>query len=170
MSNAIRWTTAQIDEYVKRRLARHGTALAAVDSMIAEVTEIQTPPMGNRSKYGNIPTDGEASRRGKPIVAGTRLRPLIQLCIAHGLPEPRPEYRFHPTRLWRFDYAWPAQKIAAEVEGGIWRKGGGAHSHPQNIERDIEKYNAAAVLGWRVLRVVPEKMSELMPLLCEVLK
>ena len=32
-----------------------------------------------------------------------------------------PEYRFHPTRKWRFDYAWPENKIALEVEGGSGR-------------------------------------------------
>lgn len=28
------------------------------------------------------------------------------------------EYRFHPFREWRFDYAIPELKIALEVEGG----------------------------------------------------
>src|SRR5574337_445194 len=88
-----------------------------------------------------------------PKAAAGRLYPLVQLCAAHGLPEPMPEYNFHLLRGWRFDYAFVAQKIAVEVEGGVWRRGGGAHSHPLNIERDMEKYNAAAVLGWRILRV-----------------
>lgn len=99
-----------------------------------------------------------------------RLYPLVLLCEAHGLPLPRPEYNFSPTRGWRFDYAFIAQKIAVEVEGGIWRRGGGAHSHPQNIERDIEKYNAAAVLGWRVLRVVPEKIASIIEPLKAILQ
>ena len=29
------------------------------------------------------------------------------------LPGPVPEYRFHPTRRWRFDYAWPAAERGA---------------------------------------------------------
>ncbi|QOR55546.1 MAG: hypothetical protein UMS36scaffold28_36 [Phage 59_13] len=70
-----------------------------------------------------------------------------------GAPPMKTQYRFHPERLWRFDFAWPQRKIAFEIEGGIWRKGGGAHSHPLNIERDIEKLNAAALLGWRVIRI-----------------
>ena len=62
------------------------------------------------------------------------------------------EFRFHPERMWRFDFAIPYLKIAIEVEGGIWRRGGGAHSHPTNIMRDLEKYNAAAFMGWAVFR------------------
>src|SRR5690606_39740371 len=38
---------------------------------------------------------------------------------AHKLPEPVREYRFHPERRWRFDFAWPDLRVAAEVEGGI---------------------------------------------------
>lgn len=66
------------------------------------------------------------------------------------------EYKFDESedeRQFRFDYAWPAKKIAVEIEGGIWRKGGGAHSHPTGILRDIEKYNLAVMQGWRVIRV-----------------
>lgn len=68
------------------------------------------------------------------------------------------EYKFHPIRKWRFDYAIVEYKIAIEVEGGIWRKGGGAHSRPANIIRDIEKYNQAAVSGWVVIRVTPQEL------------
>lgn len=71
-----------------------------------------------------------------------------------GLPTPVYEIRFDKVRRWQFDIAWPALKIALEVEGGIWSKG--SHSRPQGIIRDICKYNQAQCLGWRVLRVVPE--------------
>jgi hypothetical protein len=74
--------------------------------------------------------------------------------------EPRPD---EVRRFWRFDYAWPEVRLAVEVEGGIWRKGGGAHSHPLNIERDAEKYTAAGLLGWRVLRYPPEKIMAAIP-------
>jgi hypothetical protein len=74
-----------------------------------------------------------------------------------GLPTPVAEHRFHPTRLWRFDYAWPAQKIALEVEGGIWT--GGRHINPAGFIADLEKYNAAAVLGWRILRMTPKSIA-----------
>lgn len=79
-----------------------------------------------------------------------RFRTLAQ---GLGVPKLQEQYRFHPTRLWRLDFAWPDQKIGFEIEGGIWRPHGGAHSHPQNIERDIEKSNAAALMGWRIIRI-----------------
>lgn len=62
------------------------------------------------------------------------------------------EYRFHPDRRWRFDFAWPERKLAVEIEGltGDLTKGG--HSTHAALRRDMEKGNAAVALGWRVLR------------------
>jgi hypothetical protein len=75
---------------------------------------------------------------------------LSYLMALLGLPIPNREYRFHPERRWRFDFAWPDLKLAAEVEGGAWVQG--RHTRGAGFERDCEKYNAAALLGWRVLR------------------
>ena len=63
------------------------------------------------------------------------------------------EYKFHPERRWRFDYAIPVHKIALEVEGGVWTQG--RHTRPQGFLGDIEKYNAATLMGWRVFRTTP---------------
>jgi very-short-patch-repair endonuclease len=60
------------------------------------------------------------------------------------------EWRFHDTRKWRFDLALPEHKIALEVEGGTWISG--RHNRPVGYAKDMEKYNEAALLGWRVLR------------------
>lgn len=69
---------------------------------------------------------------------------------AFGLPVPEKEFRFAPPRKWRFDFAWPAQKVAAEVEGGIWVRG--RHTRGKGFLNDMEKYNEAGRLGWRVFR------------------
>ena len=76
-------------------------------------------------------------------------------CRAIGVEVVR-EYRFHTTRTWRFDYAVPASRVALEVEGGVWT--GGRHTSPQGFLADIEKYNAAALLGWTVVRTTPDRL------------
>ena len=68
--------------------------------------------------------------------------------FANGEPAYEQEYRFHPGRQWRFDFAWPEHQVAVEIDGGQWSPHGGRHSR----DSDREKLNAAAVLGWRVLR------------------
>lgn len=80
------------------------------------------------------------------------------LCLADKLPAPEREYRFHATRRWRFDFAWPAEKIALEVDGGSWT--GGRHTRGPGFEMDQQKSNAATLLGWRVLHVTPERMRD----------
>jgi very-short-patch-repair endonuclease len=79
--------------------------------------------------------------------------------VEMGLPAPIPEYKFHEERKWRFDYAWPDLRIALEVEGGVWS--GGRHTSAAGFVKDMEKYNAAAALGWRVLRCTPENLIRL---------
>lgn len=75
---------------------------------------------------------------------------LLLLIRAEGLPEPEREYRFHPTRKWRFDFAYPEQKIGIECEGGTWAKS--RHTTGSGYRGDCTKYNTASVMGWRVLR------------------
>lgn len=66
------------------------------------------------------------------------------------------EYIFHPTRKWRFDYSLPQYKIAIEVDGGVWING--RHNRPSGYLKDMEKFNAAAALGWVVLKFTPEEL------------
>ena len=66
------------------------------------------------------------------------------------------EFKFHPKRRWRFDYAIPEYRIALEVEGGVWT--GGRHTRPQGFLGDIEKYNTATLMGWRVFRTTPDDL------------
>lgn len=81
------------------------------------------------------------------------------ICKMFGFPKPTLQFRFHPERLWRADFAWPDQKLLVEIEGGIWMRGGGGHSHPMGIEKDIEKHNAAVALGWRLIRVTDKMLA-----------
>ena len=60
------------------------------------------------------------------------------------------ELRFAPPRRWRFDVAIPSHKIAIELEGGVFT--GGRHTRGAGYLNDIEKYNAATLHGWRLLR------------------
>lgn len=78
------------------------------------------------------------------------------VCRAAGLPEPVAEYRFDVTRRWRFDWAFPVEKIALEQDGGIWTRG--RHVRGKGVLNDMAKLNAAAIQGWCVLRVTPDQL------------
>lgn len=76
---------------------------------------------------------------------------------AAGLPVPEQEFQFHPTRKWRFDFAYPEKMIGIEVEGGVWTQG--RHTRGSGFVGDCEKYNEAALLGWSIFRF-PNTMIE----------
>jgi hypothetical protein len=93
--------------------------------------------------------------------------PFDQQCKLAGLPMPRPEFQFAKhlepwaltaigqtkPRKWAVDWAFVSERLALEVEGGY--AVGGRHTRPNGFIRDQEKYNALALLGWRLLRVTP---------------
>lgn len=86
--------------------------------------------------------------------------------------EMKQELVFAPPRKWKFDFYIPEYKIAIEVEGGAfqetWYKDkktgetkkhtGGRHNTPEGFIEDMEKYNTAVTLGWRLLRFTPEQL------------
>lgn len=75
-----------------------------------------------------------------------------------GLQTPVTEFTFAPPRKWRFDFAWPERLLALEVEGGTWVSG--RHTRGAGFEADLEKYNEAALAGWKVLRVTPDMIDD----------
>jgi hypothetical protein len=103
-----------------------------------------------------------------------KLRPadyLLAFCQRHRVPEPIREFKFYaPVRDWAFDWAWPAAKVALEIEGGVYGRGAkcrtcgrrkvGAHTSVERLLSDIEKYNLAALLGWKVIRATPDQVKD----------
>jgi len=63
------------------------------------------------------------------------------------------EYKFHPVRKWRFDYALPSVKIAVEYQGhsGLTTGRASGHSTVIGLTNDCEKFNQARALGWTVI-------------------
>jgi very-short-patch-repair endonuclease len=80
------------------------------------------------------------------------------MCRANGIDpvDPHREYQFAPPRRWRFDFAWVNQRVAVEIEGGLWMRG--RHTTAKGMLADMDKYNTAASLGWFVLRFAAEHL------------
>jgi len=78
-------------------------------------------------------------------------------CEAAGLSRPEPEYRFCKDRRWRADWAFLKEKVAVEIQGGLHV--GGRHTRGAALEREYEKLNELAIMGFRVLLVTPEQFE-----------
>ena len=101
------------------------------------------------------------------MIPSSELRGLTQLerdvyltLVAHGFVPFQSEYLFagHLGRKWRFDFAWPENKVALEVEGGTFS--GGRHTTGTGFHADCEKYTIAAIEGWIVVRVTSKHIDE----------
>ena len=87
-----------------------------------------------------------------------------------GIPEPETEFVFHPVVKWRFDFAWPGQKVYLEVQGGLFI--GGRHTRGAALIKEYEKLNNATMLGWRGLFFQPSEvcMMDTVKIIKEALK
>lgn len=126
----------------------------------------QTPKKYARNPEENIP-------REKPkAIAWLDLnlqywcneRSVSLQCAANG-----GELRFDPERKFRFDYAIAAYMIAVEFEGGIFMQRSG-HNTAKHYTKDTDKYNRAAVLGWRVIRVTAMNYTTVLKTLNDMVK
>lgn len=104
---------------------------------------IQRLTVGKRKKG---PSDLEVLFANLWSIAGDRSR------------RPVTEYKFHPERRWKFDVCWPDAKVAVELEGGVYSKG--RHTRPTGYIADCEKYNAAAEMGFTVLRYTRDDLEK----------
>lgn len=85
----------------------------------------------------------------------TLLLYIMEKCLEFNVEA---EYKFHPTRKWRFDWKISGAnikskkwvKVAIEYEGGVFT--GGGHTRGVIYSGNAEKYNEAALMGWTVLR------------------
>lgn len=141
-----RWTMTE---------AERATHKAAFKEVLTKAAE------GNMEfvDYGEV-TIPQAAPRAVKLPKSAAHDRVIVLCNSLGIMVPVVEHRFHALRKWRFDYAWPERKLALEIEGGIWTNG--AHTRGTGFMEDMEKYNEAALLGWRLLRFAPNQGPEML--------
>jgi len=112
------------------------------------------------------PDSKKGSRQPKRSKNGYNVDIVLAYFRSHKLPIPKAEFRFHETRLWRFDFAWDMKNrgypediytnVALEIDGGIWVNGG--HNRGAQMLKTWEKENEAACMGWRIIRCQPKDL------------
>lgn len=130
------------------------------------MTAEEAQAMSTRNRLAHLPKTGQmidfqarlveravktAKRDRKP--AHDHMGDLIQQLRLVGLTLPVREYRFHPTRKWRLDGAYIPEKLALECNGQV-------HMIRAMWMRDIEKQNAAVMLGWKPIVFTPDMVRD----------
>ena len=105
--------------------------------------------------------------------------------IAPDSPEPEHDVTFYPGRKWRADFIWKRERVLVELEGQVWgaqvhcqacgalvkkrgkggkwyvvREAGGRHVRGDGFQNDVDKYNAAQSIGYRLFRVTAKMLDE----------
>ena len=86
-------------------------------------------------------------------------RKFLLLWQLLGGPALEREYRFHPERKWRADFAHLPSRVLVELEGGIFMAGGGRHNRATGFINDAEKHFHAWLLGWTVIRLTAPQIT-----------
>ncbi|MCX0336783.1 endonuclease domain-containing protein [Acinetobacter radioresistens] len=100
-------------------------------------------------------------RSKRPKVKGEKVPNEFETKLARELKtlkiEFEQEFEFHPKRKWRADFHLVGKKILVEVEGAIWS--GGRHTRGKGYIGDMEKYNAATMMGYQVIRFSTDQVK-----------
>lgn len=108
------------------------------------------------AKYPLPKVDKQVLAQTKPVMFTVEHMTFMRLLDVNFIHRPVHEFLFS-SRRFRFDYVWESNKLALEIEGGVFTKQ--AHGSVTGILRDMTKYSLAASLGWRVIRVLPSKLN-----------
>lgn len=120
---------------------------------VALLASVQRQEEGKRSKNKEAEDDFDLQCRSY------RLPPYVrQFELLKFEQTPRKDGKAIP-KVWRFDFVWPQFKLIVEVNGGVWMPGGGAHSHPIDITRNMTKQNEAVFAGFQVLQFTPDDIQ-----------
>lgn len=100
-------------------------------------------------------------RSTRPKVKGEKIPNEFEAKLARELKTLKidfeQEFKFHPERKWKADFHLIDKKILVEVEGGIWS--GGRHTRGKGYLGDLEKYNAATMMGFQVIRFSTDQVK-----------
>ena len=101
-------------------------------------------------------TTPKATNKAKAKEQARKLAELVDLQLIP-FDDYNKEYIFHPTRKWRFDYAWLDLKVALEVHGGVFTNG--RHTRGKGFTEDKVKMNEAQLLGWIVIEATTAQVK-----------
>ena len=85
---------------------------------------------------------------------GNLAKGYLDQVVGAGLPMPVLEVRVIPSRRWHYDFYWPSERVAAEVDGATWIQG--RHTRPQGFANDCDKTNEGQLTDVIILRFTKE--------------
>ena len=148
LATAPAWTAVEIARTLRRPRAL-ATLDAALRSAACTRTDIEAAVREQRGRRGIVVVrelvEYADARAESAMESEARLA-----MIDCGVPPPELQYEIlgHNGEVWRVDFAWPAQRVAAEYESIAY------HSGRAEMLRDKQRLACLLELGWIVLPIV----------------
>lgn len=159
-TSAVR-TVVDLGATASRRYVAHclDTALRLELFQLGEVERfIARHARSGRNGIGKIrPLVEERLRWNMEATESVLEERFLRLLADAFVPLPEPQLVLHDERgrfIGRFDFAYPASNTLIEIDSEAF------HSDNEAFQRDREKQNAATGLGWRVLRITSQQMTD----------
>jgi hypothetical protein len=144
------WTAIEV-----ARGLRRGRALATLDAALRSDTcergDLRRVLKHHAGRRGVVAAR-ELFELASPLAESPMESEARLVMIDGGLPPPVLQYEIVDLngQTWRFDFAWPEYRVAAEYDGIDW------HSGPAAFLRDRRRGVAVQDLGWVVVPILAE--------------
>jgi hypothetical protein len=144
------WTAIEVARGLRRPRAL-ATLDAALRSGTCDRDELQRVLKRHSGRRGVVAAR-ELLELASPLAESPMESEARLVMLDGGLPPPVLQYRIVDLNgeTWRFDFAWPEYRVAAEYDGVDW------HSGPEAFFRDRRRWAAVQDLGWVVVPIVAE--------------
>jgi hypothetical protein len=97
-----------------------------------------------------------AGRLDASLAQSNLERRFLRLCVAAGFPRPTPQHpiEYAPGAWHKVDFAWPAIRLAIEIDGGAIHTTLAAARRDRHLDRQIR------AAGWRVERFMEDDVDD----------
>lgn len=142
------WTAVEVARTLRRPRAL-ATLDAALRSQACSASEMKVAVREQKGRRGIVKVR-QLLPHADPRAESSMESEARLVFLDHGLPAPVLQYEIVDLmgQLWRLDFAWPAQKVAAEYDSMQW------HANPSAWKKDRIKAARLGEMGWTLVPVV----------------
>jgi very-short-patch-repair endonuclease len=148
LATAPAWTAVEIARTLRRPRAL-ATLDAALRSESCTRTDIEAAIREQRGRRGIVAVRELVQHADARAESAMESEARLAM-IDYGVPQPELQYKIQGRdgEVWRVDFAWPAQRVAAEYESIAY------HAGRVEMLRDKARLACLLELGWTVIPIV----------------
>lgn len=148
LATAPAWTAVELARQLQRP-----RALAALDAVLHSMrctrADLESAVREQKGRRGIVQVRELLQYADGRAESGMESEARLVM-IDYGVPLPELQYEIHGRdgEIWRVDYAWPEQQVAAEYESVEW------HAGRLEMIRDKKRYAGVQETGWTLIPIV----------------